>query len=257
MDGEQETSRRIMDALSCPDSVPTELMSLDRYGDNTNRYGDNTNRYGDNTNPISKSNTDVQSRRKGMLLIGIISLIVLLLSALNIYLVWDHRVLQQRHETLETQIDDLLKKVTEITETKQSTELLQLSAGDDNENHQDWDTESGNSSKFVLTDNCWFKAEFELGNCFNDVKECWSDFASQTIEAVHKIATFEYETDASILQAGAWNHIFSEATYSAAKAMTKLRDSMVSWGRTIDQSILYAMGEARDAIEDSSPHTYL
>jgi len=248
------SSRRSIqvDALSYPDSIPTEIMSLDgeRYqnigGDNFSRKSKNTIYTTDGDNHQSTSG------RKRLLQIA--SIIILSLVTFNGYLVWHHRELQQRHEKLETQIDDLLNEVKEMKLPKLvEDEII-----------------NNDAPKFALFNNCWFKAEIEIGDCLNDIKECWTDIASHTYQTFNTIFDYsdndnaEYNTtDAiTILQAD-WNQMFVETSDNIANATTALFGSILYSGKTIEQSIWnatqtieqsiwYATEQVRDIIQDAS-----
>jgi len=209
-------------ALSVPDSLPTGLLSLDHY--------------------------DPPYRRRFFWFMGgVLLLILLVLTFLTVYLVTDRQALRQSHATLQTQVDNLVQEASRVKQAEaQAVAPLSLTAGDGKTADRD--------STFVLADNCWLKAELKFGDCLKNAKECWSDFASQTMKAMNKFVVFEEDDHIPpILQkAGAWNNAFSEATLSAVKGGFKLTDSMVDLGKMMDETILTTIKRTRDAVEDAS-----
>eukprot|EP00547_Thalassionema_nitzschioides_P002857 CAMPEP_0194224698 /NCGR_PEP_ID=MMETSP0156-20130528/38005_1 /TAXON_ID=33649 /ORGANISM="Thalassionema nitzschioides, Strain L26-B" /LENGTH=281 /DNA_ID=CAMNT_0038956377 /DNA_START=112 /DNA_END=957 /DNA_ORIENTATION=- len=230
VDAEQEESsnRSVTgsNSLSVPDSLPSNLFSRDRNDPHKKRF---------------------------WWFVGILLLLILVvLMILTVYLILDRQELRQSQEALKTQVDNLLHETTRIKEAE-APPLLGLTAGELSEVGKNTD------SKFVLADNCWLKAEIEWGECLQNAKECWSDFASQTIKTVNKFVVFDEDDDApTILQkAGALNDVFSEATRSISKASIKITDSILELGKMVDESILTAVKQTRDAVQDASIFTRL
>jgi len=136
----------------------------------------------------------------------------------------------------------------------------------------DWESEDVNSSsKVLLADNCWFKAEahVKLGNCGSNAKDCLSDVSSSIYKAFEGFGISIWETAVNLkdangnlvfngntLQSGVTLDALTEASTviaSVAVAATDAMRSAVSQAsKVMDDSILYAVEQTKGAIEDAS-----
>ena len=135
----------------------------------------------------------------------------------------------------------------------------------------DWEEENIiPSNKLLLADNCWFKAEanIKLGACSSNAKECLHEFSSsiyKTLEGFGKAfwdSSSDFtENDDNPYQAGITLDGLTEATNAIASATIAVTDAMrilvSEASKAMDDSILYAVEQSRDAIEDATYTMYL
>jgi len=134
----------------------------------------------------------------------------------------------------------------------------------------EWEQKDAKST-VLLADNCWFKAEanFKLGDCASNAKDglgCVSSSVYQAFEGLGKAfwetAVLLKEGDTSLvfngkpLQAGITVDGIVEASNAIASATVAATDAMWSVvsqaSQVMDDSILYAVGQTRDVIEDAT-----
>ena len=122
----------------------------------------------------------------------------------------------------------------------------------------DWNTDS-RGEKIPLVDNCWFKAELELGECMKDAKESFEDWTTDATRSFKEYfssggssSSFRRTTTtAGAKEASSWS-MFADATNVASVAASSVMDSMVILGKKLDDTVLEAVEQSRDAIQDAT-----
>jgi hypothetical protein len=152
----------------------------------------------------------------------------------------------------------------------QSKEDLNTNTNNNATQELEWE-QTDVTSTVLLADNCWFKAEanFKLGDCASNAKnglDCVSSTVYQTLEGLGKVvwdtALFFKEADTNLvfngkpLQAGITVDGLVEASNAFASATVAATDAMwsvVSYAsQIVDDSILYAVEQTRDVLEDAT-----
>jgi hypothetical protein len=152
----------------------------------------------------------------------------------------------------------------------QSKEESNANASANATEEMEWEQKDVKST-VLLADNCWFKAEanIKLGDCASNAKDglgCVSSSVYQAFEGLGKAfwetAVFLKEGDANLvfngkpLQAGITVDGLVEASNAIASATVAATDAMWSVvsqaSQVMDDSILYAVGQTRDVIEDAT-----
>lgn len=130
----------------------------------------------------------------------------------------------------------------------------------------DWEEETTiPSNKLHLADNCWFKADvnIKLGACSSNAKECLNELSSNIYKSFEGLgksfwdSSFGFaENDDKPYQAGITLDGLTEATNAIASATVAVTDAMrimvSEASKAIDESILYAVEQSRDAIVDAT-----
>jgi hypothetical protein len=158
---ESDSNTKDDESLSYPESIPTEIGSLDEVD-------------------MHRSQND--ARRK--IWMFLMSLMVGIPSLTSGFLLYGRQQLLQRNHDLETEISNHRTLVAELQSL--SNQLVACNA---ERNHrasengvslwrENYST-TNNEWKFKLLDNCWFKAELELRECASDAKDSLTETAEK------------------------------------------------------------------------------
>ena len=178
---------------------------------------------------------DEEKQKKRHLFLVALFLLALIPSIACCNLLYDRQNLMQRNHELEQQI---------VTMQEAAAKAIQETVF-----KADWLDQDDPSNKVLLADNCWFKAELELGECTNDAKDSLTDTAEQ-------IQNY-FAGEDGIFQAGFSAAFFTEASNTVATAAVTVMDTMMSLNKMLDESILQVMEETRDAVQEASLDKHL
>lgn len=177
--------------------------------------------------------------------------------------VWQGRQeLATSNELLEAKVGELESQVGNLfEEVKAAKEKQHIDAFKPKQFFELGSEDPGGEKKVLLADNCWFKAELELGDCLNDATDSLAELSSDATKAFQKLFFNGGDDDdghdaAALFQANAWKAA-SEATNVVASAAVTVIDSMVSFGKVMDDSVLFAIEQTRDAVEDATLTKYM
>eukprot|EP00545_Synedropsis_sp_CCMP1620_P001269 CAMPEP_0119018832 /NCGR_PEP_ID=MMETSP1176-20130426/20332_1 /TAXON_ID=265551 /ORGANISM="Synedropsis recta cf, Strain CCMP1620" /LENGTH=298 /DNA_ID=CAMNT_0006972915 /DNA_START=177 /DNA_END=1073 /DNA_ORIENTATION=+ len=190
------------------------------------------------------------------MMLAVIVLLFALLTTTSYYTLrlWrDHQGLLQRNELLQTQVGELEHQVVNLSQDIEATKKKHAEAWSA-KTSSDWEDEDFiAANKVLLADNCWFKAELEVGSCLNEATDSISEFSADATKVFQNFFGNSYgDNDATeLFQANAWKAA-SDATNVVATAAVTVMDSMVSLGKVVDESVFYAIEQTRDAIEDAT-----
>lgn len=246
---ENDGSAKDDESLSYPESIPTEVGSLDEGG-------------------MYRSQNDM--RRK--IWMFLMSLMVGIPSLTSAFLLYGRQHLLQRNHELEIEILNHRTLVAEVQSL--SNQLLACNAERSHRSCEDgvslWrenDSTPNNEWKFKLWDNCWFKAELELRECANDAK----DSLTETAEKFASYFTTSYFTgESSDEQHDDDNDDDDGHDASQAKTIDMLteiseavKESFQSlWTMTaatvLDHTVVQTVvDQTRDAVQEASLDKYL
>jgi outer membrane murein-binding lipoprotein Lpp len=238
--------------LSLPgtESLPTDVGSLNDTAQFDSEF-------------LGPKNVRANKRIKwAMATIGL--LIVTLVSTIGgcVCLWRDRHGLDQHNQGLQLQVRELEAQLESLHQdmkaAKQQQERRQREAWN-TRTDSDWEDEDFlAANKVLLADNCWFKAELELGDCLNEATDKFSEFSADATKTFQKYFWNENDNEdaAAVFQASAWKAA-SEATNAVASAAVNVMESMVSMGKVLDDSVLYAIEQTRDAVEDATLSKHL
>ena len=239
--------------LSMPgsESIPTELESLDL---GMNRRGIR-NIFMDSSE-ASTAATDYQNLRR-MTILGLAAVVVAVIAILTaVYVSLDRSSWKATAQFLEQEVKELVTKYEDLEAKYNASTSVAF----------DWDVSGEEAHKAVLLNNCWLTAEanVKFGECANSAKDGFWDFSSRVWEKAEKMGTYAKDSFDETYYAGddpiQMSTVSFEALNEASRAFTSAAGALSSIfvdatqkaSDLIDSSVVYAVEQTRDAIEDAS-----
>jgi hypothetical protein len=237
--------------LSLPgtESLPTDVGSLN----DTDHYD----------SVVLRPNHVRANKRIKWAMATIAFLVVSLVTTIGscVWLWRDRQGLDQHNQGLQLQVRELETQLASLHQDIKAAKQQQRRQREawNTRSDSDWENEDFiAANKVLLADNCWFKAELELGDCLNEATDKFTEFSADATKTFQKYFWNENENEdtAAVFQASAWKAA-SEATNAVAAAAVNVMDSMISMGKVLDDSVLYAIEQTRDAVEDATLSKHL